>query len=785
MEKRIFLKAGMKRHKRSLLGICILVFLAVLSLSSVLTVWLGGSAYLEKELQKAGYGELTAWVSHVPDLELLTAGIESQAEVAEANPQRLIFADYEANGIESDSEGQLIPWNSLDDRYRFLNGELSGYQAAPEEIRPGEIYVSASMVSVMGLETGDSVSFQIARKGMTKEFTVSGYYEDPFMGSSMIGMKGFLISEADYREITDVIEAEGMDALAREGAMIHIQAAEGTVFSAEELNSLLNETTPLSQYAEFVYSAYTIESFMMILQNAFCALAAAFALVLLAAAAVVLGHSISGLIEQDRKNLGILKTAGFTGSQLISIQMAQYLAAVCVGELLGIALASPFAGLLSRLIVTTTGFLIPARLVFLPCAGLFLGVLFLLAGFTAWRLQKVMKITPMDAVRGEETGAGTGPQFGKLPGIRMEGLAFYLALRQLLKGKKRYLGACMVAALLVFSASLTGRMNDWLGPDGQGMMDAFNPADLDLGVQALGELHMEEAEELVRSYSGITDSYLLAMPDVSIQGAGFTANVITEPERFHISRGRTCLEADEVVLTEAAAADLGVDIGDSVTIRGDMGTGEFTVSGIYHCANDMGANLGMNREGWLSIGQDAPRLWCHHYFLEDPSQKEAITLALEEAYGGDIHVHENSWPGLSGIISAMHLLLMFLYGMTAVFILIVTGMTGSRILNAEQKDLTILRAVGCTSGMLRISFGLRFGLAVLPGVILGTVCAALFTDPLVSSVMRLAGISNFASSLSAGSALFPGIVVVVLFFLSAWTSSGKIRRLDMGMLAEE
>ena len=222
-----------------------------------------------------------------------------------------------------------------------------------------------------------------------------------------------------------------------------------------------------------------------------------------------------------------------------------------------------------------------------------------------------------------------------------------------------------------------------------------------------------------------------------------------------------------------------------MTIRRDMGTGEFTVSGIYHCANDMGANLGMNREGWLSIGQDDPRLWCHHYFLEDPSQKDAITAALEEAYGGDIHVHENSWPGLSGIISAMHLLLMFLYGMTAVFILIVTGMTGSRILHAEQKDLTILRAVGCTQGMLRISFGLRFGLAVLPGVILGTVCAALFTAPLVSSVMRLAGISNFASSLSAGSALIPGIVVTALFFLSAWTSSGKIRRLDMSMLAEE
>ena len=30
---------------------------------------------------------------------------------------------------------------------------------------------------------------------------VAGYYEDPFMGSSMIGMKGFLISEKTYEEI--------------------------------------------------------------------------------------------------------------------------------------------------------------------------------------------------------------------------------------------------------------------------------------------------------------------------------------------------------------------------------------------------------------------------------------------------------------------------------------------------------------------------------------------------------------------------------------------------------
>ena len=64
----------------------------------------------------------------------------------------------------------------------------------------------------------------------------------------------------------------------------------------------------------------------------------------------------------------------------------------------------------------------------------------------------------------------------------------------------------------------------------------------------------------------------------------------------------------------------------------------------------MGDNFGMNREGYLKIGRDHPNLWCWHYFLADSSQKGVITEALESAYGGDIHVHENTWPGLFGII---------------------------------------------------------------------------------------------------------------------------------------
>lgn len=771
----------MKRHKGTLFGIGVLLFLTALSLTVVLMTAFAGNSYIREEMGRAGFGDLTAWTADVPDMEFLLESIREQEGVKDATVQRLIFSEYEANGVESDSEGQLIPWISAEigiptrSRYRFFENSLSEYAKAPEEIGEQEVYVSPSMKSMMDLEPGDAITFPIARSGRNISLTVAGYYEDPFMGSSMIGMKGFLISEKTYEKILSIIEESGMDALARNGSMIHIETAEGITVS--EMNRVLTTNTPLSMYTEFIHSAETIAGFMVVLQNAFSALFAAFALVLLGAALAVMGHSISGLVEQEWKNFGILKTIGFTGKQLAGQVMMQYMAAVGSGVVLGMLLAVPVSGQISRLMVTTTGVLLPICFPILPSMGVLTILLLLSAGFCVLCLGRLGRISPMAAIRREAGDQGNLRKHmeykRRIPAIRAKGLTFHLALRQVLTGRRRYISACLVAAMLVFFASLAGRINGWLGVDGKGMMDAFNPADLDLGVQVLGKLPAQEMEQVVLSYTDITDSYMLAMPSVSVNGTNYTANVITEPERFHISAGQTCREKDEVVLTEVLAADLGAEVGDFVTVRGNKGSREFRVSGIYHCANDMGANLGMSREGYLSIGEDDSRLWCYHYFLSDTSRKQALTEELEQTYGGDVHVHENSWPGLFGIISAMHLLIFFLYGVSAVFVCIVTGMAGARILDTERKDIGIYKSIGCSVEMLRLSFALRFGLVSAVGAVIGTLAAVCFTDVIVSSVMRLAGISNFASGNTPGSILFPGLTVTFLFLGFAWLLAGR------------
>lgn len=712
METHILFCAGLRRHRGSLSGVFLLLFLVSLALGTVLTVWSNSGRYVSSELGRAGFGTLTAWVSQVSDLDGLEGEIAALPEVSGVETQMLIFSNYEIDGQESDSEGQLITLEPGEGRYRFFTSDLSGYRGDTPDIAPGQVYVSPSLVSMFGATLGDEIVFPIARAGGNVTFTVAGFYEDPMMGSSMIGMKGFLICREDHDAIVERIRSSGIDALARDGAMLHIFGVGNMTTS--ELNQAVNEKTSLLDYTEFVHTAQAIRGFMLILQNAFSGLLLALAAVLLAAVLVVLSHSIGSAIQADYQNMGVLKRVGFTSGALRRLQLLQYGAAVLAGMALGLALTLPAARLVGDMTLTTTGIRAPAQFPALWCAG-----------------------------------------------------------------------ACAVAALLVFFACTVSRVDGWLGRDGKGMMDAFNPADHDLGVQTFGTLDEADAEALVRTFTGITDSYLLAMPGVAVNGVDYTANVIDQPERFHILRGRTCRTDSEIVVTEFIAAHFGLELGDTVTVSGGLGSGEYTVTGVYSCANDMGDNIGMTAEGYLKIGRDDPQIWCHHYFLSDPGQKAAITQALEAAYGGDVHVHENSWPGLLGIIAAMRALLAFTYAMTAAFILIVTAMTGSRLLTAEQRDTGIYKALGFSTRQLRASFALRFGLTAALGGVIGAALAALLTDPLVSSAMKLAGISNFTSAASLSNTLLPAALVAGLFTAFAYLWAGKIKKTDLTALITE
>ena len=130
MEIKTLLKSNIKSHRGTVFGVFVLILLVSLSLGTVLTVWNNSSRYVNSEMERLGYGDITAWVSGLSDAAPLTEEISGLDEVESVGVQSLIFSEYEIGDQESDSEGQLITYDSEQYPYKFFADDLSGYQAA-------------------------------------------------------------------------------------------------------------------------------------------------------------------------------------------------------------------------------------------------------------------------------------------------------------------------------------------------------------------------------------------------------------------------------------------------------------------------------------------------------------------------------------------------------------------------------------------------------------------------------------------------------------------------------
>lgn len=215
------------------------------------------------------------------------------------------------------------------------------------------------------------------------------------------------------------------------------------------------------------------------------------------------------------------------------------------------------------------------------------------------------------------------------------------------------------------------------------------------------------------------------------------------------------------------------------------------ISGIYQCPNDVGANFGMNVEGYASIGgyQEGDNSNKYGFFtcymFEDSTKSREIGEWLEASYGEDIVIDENSWSGLESVLAVLDVMNVSEYAVSIFFIAVVAFMTGHRILYREKRDMGIYKSLGFSSGKLRSSFALRFAIITALGSILGVIGSAVFTDPLASAVLKAAGISSVTSHLDPVSMMTPAVIVTALFYGFAWLLAGRIKKNGAEMLITE
>ncbi|MCM1126183.1 MAG: hypothetical protein NC429_06885 [Lachnospiraceae bacterium] len=771
---KMLLRAAWKRQKFSVLALFLMITISALCLFSAITLYVSGMADVEQKMERLGFGDFTVWVSAQP--ERLLAEIEQIPDVESAVLQDIVYAGYEVNGNHSDNEGQLTAYDG-GISYRFIdrNGEVTDVS----EISQGSVYVSPAMETMFDVHIGDEIQFNLSRTNGRKAFTVAGYFEDAFMGSSMIDMKSFLISGADYEAVLKMMaDAAAIDVLGRSGAMIHIVKDEAGGLSDAAFYEEIQEHTEIARYTEFTYRKDSILSYMLLLQNIVAGFLMIFSVVLFIICLIMIKHSLTLVIEQEKGDMAILRTIGLSGSILRSVYVTLYGGSGLLGLLLGAAFCGTAARHIAQGMVTSIGMLVEIELPALPLFIVFAVFMAVLAGSVLGQTGKILQIAPMQTLRETKSTAKVHSRFSR------NGLLYYIAYREVLADRKKYISLCLIALILTVFLSVIGHMGAWLGPNGEGLMNAFSVAAHDLGVQPLNQtVPMDEIERVINWYSPVTEVYELAMQSVTVNGQEYTANVLDDTGWFHVLNGTVCDE-DSILITDTVAGELDLQIGDTVRVAAEGRMQEYQVSGIYQCANGMGSNIGMSREGYAKVGNITGYIWCRHYILEDGNMRDYAYDYLEENYRG-IDVHTNSWSGLSGIVFVMHALIVMLYVVTAVIILITVALAAGKLLQSEKSDMAIYKSLGLHTEKLRISFALRFLIVTFAGAILGFIAAGILADPLIGTVFKSFGIGEFTVGFSVLGNVMPLLVIPVLFTLSAWIYSARLSKVSIVELIAE
>lgn len=778
-------KKNIKRQWGNFIGILVLIFIITVSLCAVLAIWNNANAYEKEQIERIGYGDITVWVGEGTDLEALEHRISELEEVGEVRRQESLFCRFNVkNKEEENSRVSLIPYEPENYEYYIYNTSLTGKLDAPEALKDGEAYVPIAFRSLYGVKIGDKIEVEITGKYDTESFVIKGYFEDPVCGSTLMGFKMMLVSDRAMEQVRERLKIAGEAAVSARETMFHITIKETAKLTQKEFQKYLNDTGSLRGYTiESNYTKNTMMGFMLILQNFFSAFLLIFVAVLLIVTILVISHNINASIEQEYADIGILKALGYTKTDLRRVKLMQYLSAVLLGMAIGIPSSIPTVKFINRMIVPATGIMIPSDLpVGLCTLGLGMILLLLVAGITGVT-ENIGKITPIRAIRGGAQDIyfkswGTIPICGK-------GLSFYLALRQVTSGKKQYISACLITVLLVFFLSLTERIGNGFGKDGEKFLDAFGAAPYDIGIGALDDNTKKEVQEQIASYSKISAKYKISMNQATIDGVDCLMYIIEKPEYLNILEGRTCIYDNEAVITKNISEELGIAIGDLIKISFAKETKEFIVTGFYQCANDMGENFAISIAGFDALGQGINIDYTDQYILEDASVVEELAKHLEEIYGEEVFVDTNEWSGVEVIVLALKAVGIFMYVICLVFILVVINMTGSRILYQEQHDLGIYRALGFSAGKLQMAFALRFALLALVGSVVGVVTSWVLADRCIVSVLKFCGISSFSSEMTFQTAILPGVVVTAFFFLFAYGAARKIKRIDPGILITE
>lgn len=647
-------------------------------------------------------------------------------------------------------------------------------------LESGEIAIPRLEAEANNLQIGDKVSIRIGE--VEQEFTIVAITKDVAFGTAFMGFKRMLVSKADF-ECFDNQENQ----------------VRTNIYCINETDE--NEFMTDWQKQNFsVISMIDRSTLSMayIMDMLVAAILIVVSICLILIAFMVLRFTIVFNLQEDFREIGIMKAIGLRDTGIKGVYLIKYLGIAVVAAFFGVIASFPFGELLLKqtivhLVVNNAG---QNVLLHIVCAVIVVGVVLLFSNSSA---NKLRKFSAIDAIRngsnGERYQAKSRMRLWKRGYMNS---SFYMACNDILSSPKRFvilaITFCLGTLLILLPLSALHTLT------GANIVAQFSLAPSDVymsngkaddyvaekNVEKILE-DLEDIENILQEHNldaktGTDISYLIPCysNDEEELVSYMTLQETGSWERsYELLEGREPVAEDEIIITDLTAQEMDVAIGDTITFQYPDREEPFIITGIYQSMMNMGKGFRVSRTAKLDENYISG-IVCIQAEVADLECDEAYEQIKEIFPNYEVKLAQEFIDDMTGDIS--DIIQSVIYLLTVVVLIInslITSLMMKAMMTKERGEIALLKSIGFPDRRIRVWQIERVLLLLGTSIISGALLSKLLAPCIIGPVFAIMGANKIQLEVKPLETyvIYP-LVLFVVTGLAAYLCSLEIKKVD-------
>lgn len=599
-----------------------------------------------------------------------------------------------------------------------------------------------------------------------KEFTVAGFLRDSTMNSTLSSSKRFLISAGDYKEVRSLGSPEYLIEF-RLTDLSQLSAFQAAYTAAD-----LEANGPTLTFRLFKMLSAISDGMLIGVILLVSALVVAMAL-------MCIRFTLLAQIEDDYREIGVMKALGLRVSAIKKIYQAKYAVVSVVGSILGFALALTFRGTLVANIRLYIGESQTSSLAFV--LGVFSVVVVLITFnlYVKGLLNRFRYISAVEAIRyGAPQEKKGGARYFPLSKSRILNTNLFLGVRDVLGRKRIYFTMLMVLVISSFIIIVPQNLYSTISRRGFSTYMGIGSYDLRFDIQQANIEKANEVMQALKDDNAISQATLLTTRVFRAKTASIPEFIIRIELGDHTafpvqySKGRAPIEQDEIALSVINADELGLNIGDTFIVEDRL----LTISGIYSDITNGGKTA---KAAFTDSTADimycvigAKLLDTTMVIAKANEYKDMFSFA--KVSNVDDYISQTFGSTISSVGKASFVALLVSLCITTMVTLLFMKLLAVK----DRYSIAVMKSLGFTSSDITAQYVARSIFVLFIGVLFGTLLANTVGEMLAGMIISLFGASSFKFEVNyLWSYLFSPLMMVLSVLIATYlgtASAGNI-----------